>query len=41
MVLFYQLDPFSIKACQHNKKKRSNPPLYIVEGVQNQCGEDH
>ena len=41
MVLFYQLDPFPIKAPQHSKKERGNPPLCIAEGVQNQCGEDH
>ena len=41
MVLFYQLGPFSIKAPQHSNKERSNPPLCIAKGVQNQCGEDH
>ena len=41
MVLFYQLNPYAIKAPQHSKKEQINPPLCIVEGVQNQCGEDH
>ena len=41
MVLFYQLSPYAIKAPHHSKKERSNLPLCIIEGVQNQCGEDH
>ena len=41
MVLFYQLNPFAIKAPQHSENERSNPSLCIVERVQNKCGEDN
>ena len=40
MVLFHQLCPFA-EAPQHSEKGRSNPPLCIVEGVQNECGENN
>ena len=41
MVILYYLGPFAIKAPQHSKKERSNPLLWIAEGVQNQIGKDN
>ena len=41
MVLFYQLNLFSIKAPQHSEKEQSNLSLCIAERVQNKCGEDN
>ena len=41
MVLFHQFCPFAIEAPQHSEKRWSNPPICIVEGVQNECGENN